>query len=106
MTAANIVPFIRGAHHLVYRPDGLVRPSRMSNKQMDAASAAGRERAASYTAGVTISLVTTGDEVSFDLSVVAPIHYESASVTETSGPWLSVPIKMMPPTRPARKASA
>ena len=83
MTAANIVPFIRGAHHLVYRPDGLVRPSRMSNKQMDAASAAGRERAASYTAGVTISLVTTGDEVSFDLSVVAPIHYESASVAET-----------------------
>ena len=83
MTAANIVPFIRGAHHLVYRPDGLVRPSRMSNKQMDAASAAGRERAASYTAGVTINLVTTGDEVSFDLSVVTPIHYESASVAET-----------------------
>ena len=27
MTAANIAPFIRGAHHLVYRPDGLVRPS-------------------------------------------------------------------------------
>ena len=46
MTAANIAPFIRGAHHLVYRPDGLVRPSRMSNKQMDAAREAGRERAA------------------------------------------------------------
>ena len=83
MTAANIAPFIRGAHHLVYRADGLVRPSRMSNKQMDAAREAGRERAASYTAGVTINLVTTGDEVSFDLSVVRPIHFESSSVSET-----------------------
>ena len=83
MTAANIAPFIRGAHHLVYRPDGLVRPSRMSNKQMDAARDAGRERAASYTAGITINLVTTGDEVSFDLSVVGPIPHESASVAET-----------------------
>lgn len=83
MTAANIAPFIRGAHHLVYRPDGLVRPSRMSNKQMDAAREAGRERAASYTAGITINLVTTGDEVSFDLSVVTPIHYASSAVAET-----------------------
>lgn len=53
-------------------------------KQADGRGERGRrERAASYTAGVTISLVTTGDEVSFDLSVVTPIHYESASVAET-----------------------
>ena len=81
--AANIAPFIRGVHHLVYRPDGLVRPSRMSDKQLDAASEAGRKRAASYTAGVTIDLVTTGDEVSFDCSVVRPLHLESAAVRET-----------------------
>ena len=83
MTAANIASFIRGAHHLVYRPDGLVRPSRMSDKQMDAAKEAGRARAASYTAGVTIDLVTDGDEVSFDCSVVRPLHLESAAVRET-----------------------
>lgn len=83
MTAANIAPFIRGARHLIYRPDGLVRPSRMSNKQAEAASAAGRERAASYTAGATINLVTTGDEVSFDLSIIEGIHFESNSVRET-----------------------
>ena len=81
--AANIAPFIRGVHHLVYRPDGLVRPSRMSDKQLDAAKDAGRARAASYTAGVTIDLVTTGDEVSFDCSVVRPLHLESAAVRET-----------------------
>ena len=85
MTAtANIAPFIRGAHHLVYRPDGLVRPSRMSKRQLEAAAEAGRERAAKTSAGVTINLVTTGDEVSFDLSVIKGPRYESASVHETS----------------------
>ncbi len=85
MTAtANIAPFIRGAHHLVYRPDGLVRPSRMAKKQVEAAAEAGRERAAKSCAGTTINLVTTGDEVCFDLSVIEGPRYESASVTETS----------------------
>ena len=85
MTAtANLAPFVRGAHHLVYRPDGLVRPSRMAKKQVEAAAEAGRERAAKACAGATINLVTTGDEVSFDLSVIEGPRYESASVTETS----------------------
>ena len=83
MTAANIATFIRGAHHLVARPDGLVRPSRMSDKQLEAAAAAGRERAARTTAGITIDLVTTGDEVSFDLTVLKGIRMESASVQKT-----------------------
>ncbi len=85
MTAtANIAPYIRGAHHLVYRPDGLVRPSRMAKKQVEAAAEAGRERAAKACAGTTINLVTNGDEVSFDLCVIEGPRYESASVTETS----------------------
>ena len=83
MTAANIASFIRGAHHLVARPDGLVRPSRMADKQLEAAADAGRERAARTTAGVTIDLVTTGDEVSFDLAVLKGIRMESASVQKT-----------------------
>ena len=83
MTAANIATFIRGAHHLVARPDGLVRPSRMSDKQLEAAANAGRERAARTTAGITIDLVTTGDEVSFDLTVLKGIRMESASVQKT-----------------------
>lgn len=83
MTAANIATFIRGAHHLVARPDGLVRPSRMSDKQLEAAADAGRERAARTTAGITIDLVTTGDEVSFDLTVLKGIRMESASVQKT-----------------------
>lgn len=82
MTAANIAPFIRGAHHLVARPDGLARPSRLSDKQVDAAAAEGRARAARACAGVTIGLETTGDEVSFDLSVLGGC-YDAKAVTET-----------------------
>ena len=83
MTAANITPFIRGAHHLVARPDGLVRPVRMSDKQVDAAADAGRERTARCTSGITIDLVTTGDEVSFDLAVLQGIDGSKHSVQET-----------------------
>ena len=83
MTAANISAFIRGAHHLVARPDGLVRPARMSDKQVEAAAAENRERAARCTAGVTIDLVTTGDEVTFDLEVLQPIDDKKHSVRET-----------------------
>ena len=80
MTAANIAPFIRGARHLIYRPDGLVRPSRMSNKQTEAAADAGRERAASYTAGATMNLVTTGNE-----ALVRPLHHRGHPLQEQFG---------------------
>lgn len=83
MTAASIEQFIRGAHHLVYRPDGLVRPARLSKKQVDAADAAGRKRAAVSSSGVTIDLVTTGDEASFDLSVLEGLDPSSGTVVET-----------------------
>lgn len=83
MTAANIASFLRGAHHLVSRPDGLVRPARMSDKQVQAAAEGGREQAARNSAGVTINLVTTGDEVSFDLAVLQGIDETKHSVQET-----------------------
>ena len=83
MTAANIASYIRGAHHLVARPDGLVRPARLSDKQLAAAAEAHRERTARTTAGITIDLVTTGDEVSFDLAVLQGIDESKRSVQET-----------------------
>ena len=83
MTAANIDRFIRGVHHLAARPDGLVRPSRMSDKQIAAASDAGREGEARTTAGTVIDLVTTGDEVSFDLSVLKGPRWSSSAVQRT-----------------------
>lgn len=83
MTAANIDRFIRGVHHLAARPDGLVRPSRMSDKQIAAASDAGREGEARTTAGTVIDLVTTGDEVSFDLSVLKDPRWSSSAVQRT-----------------------
>lgn len=82
MTTANIAPFIRGAHHLVSCSDGLVRPSRMADKQIAAAARADRETKAQTSAGVTIDVVTTGDEVSFDLDVLSFVH-DSAAVRET-----------------------
>ena len=83
MTAADIRAYIRGAHHLVSRPDGLVRPSRLSEKQIAAGVEAGRGRTCRSTAGVTIDLVTNGDEVSFDLAVLKGIDTDKHSVQET-----------------------
>ena len=83
MTAANIAPFIRGAHHLVYRPDGLVRPARMSERQEQTGEQIGRARECRESAGVTIDLVPTGDEVGFDLSVIEGLDDGKRVVTQT-----------------------
>ena len=83
MTAASIEPFVRGVHHLAARPDALVRPSRMSDKQIEAAADAGREGEARTSAGTVIDLVTTGDEVSFDLSVLKEPRWGSSAVQRT-----------------------
>lgn len=75
-TSHSIAPFVRGAVYLEEMEGGLVLPHRFLPEQLEHLEQIGRGERALATAGVMLSFVTDGTEVSLDCCVVQPLDRE------------------------------